>query len=85
MANLSMVTQDCANSKDVVTLRQSTVFQSISIVPISREKPGSVAQQSNWYSTAKSMKQFRNINGPLGMMVSMRERPIQRDVSSDVS
>ena len=32
-------------------------------------------------ATAKSMKQLRNINRPLGVLVSMGERPSQRDVS----
>ena len=44
--------------------------------------------QSNFYSaniTAKSRKQFRNINRPWGVTVSMGERPNQRDVSSDIS
>ena len=35
--------------------------------------------------TAKSMKQLRNINRPLGVLVSMAERPSQRNVSWDVS
>ena len=57
----------------------------ISIGPISPAKPSLVARQSNQCSTAKSKKQFRNINRPSGMAVSMGERPSQRDVSSDVS
>ena len=36
----------------------------ISIVPIPPEQVGSVAQQRNQCSTAKSKKQFRNIDGP---------------------
>ena len=56
-----------------------------SIVPIFLAKPGSVAQQPHQCSTAKSRKQLRNINRPSGMLVSMGERPNQRDVSSDVS
>ena len=47
-------------------------FQSInqiSITPIFPEKPDSVARPPNWCSTAKSMKQFCNINGPLGVML----------------
>ena len=59
-----------------------SVIQSInqtSIAPISPAKPGSVAQQPNQCSTAKSKKQFHNINRPLGMPVSMEERPSQRE------
>ena len=56
-----------------------------SIAPISPAKPGSVARQPNQCSTAKSRKQFRNINRPWGVTVSMGERPNQRDVSSDIS
>ena len=36
-----------------------------SIAPISPAKPGSVAWQPNQCSTAKSRKQFRNINRPM--------------------
>ena len=42
-----------------------------SITPISPVKPGSVARQPNQCSTAKSRKQFRNINRPWGVPVSM--------------
>ena len=56
-----------------------------SIAPISPKKAGSVARQSNQCSTAKSRKQFRNINRPWGVTISMGERPNQRDVSSDIS
>ena len=56
-----------------------------SIAPISPVKPCSVARQPNQCSTAKSRKQFRSINRPWGVMVSMGERPSQRDVSSDTS
>ena len=56
-----------------------------SIAPISPAKPGSVARQPNQCSTAKSRKQFRNVNKPWRVMVSMGERPNQRDVSSDIS
>ena len=65
-----------------------SIHQSInqfSIAPICPAKPDSVAWQSNWYSTAKSMNQFHNINWPLGMLVSKGERPSQRDVSWVVS
>ena len=55
------------------------------IAPISPAKPGSVAQHLNQCSTAKSRKQFRNINRPWGLTVSIGERPNQRDVSSDTS
>ena len=51
-----------------------------SISPISPAKPGSAAPQPNQCSTVKSRKQFRNINMPLGMQVSIGERPSQRDV-----
>ena len=37
-----------------------------SIAPISPAKPGSVARQLNQCSTAKSQKQFHNINKPSG-------------------
>ena len=56
-----------------------------SIAPISQAKPGSVAQQANQCSTAKSMKQFHGINGLSGVLVSKGERLSERDVSSDVS
>ena len=55
------------------------------IVPISLAKPDSVAQQPNQCSTAKSRKQFRIINRPWGVTVSMGERPSQRGASSDIS
>ena len=74
---------------DIITIGYyQSVNQSInqtSIAPISPAKPGSVARQPNQYSTAKSRKQLRSINRPWGMPVSMRGRPSQRDVSSDVS
>ena len=43
----------------------------ISIAPISLAKPASVVRQSNQCSTAKLKKQFRNINRPWGMLVSV--------------
>ena len=60
-------------------------IKQISIAPISMAKPGSVPQQSNQCSTAKLMKQFHDINGLSGVLLSMGERPSQRDVSPDVS
>ena len=48
-----------------------------SIAPISPVKPGSVARQPNQCSTAKSRKQFRNINRPWGVMVSMGKGQIK--------
>ena len=45
------------------------------IAPISPVKPGSVAQQLNWCSIAKSMKHFHGINGVLCVPVSKGERP----------
>ena len=63
----------------------SSIINQISIAPISLAKPGSVMIHPNECWTAKSKKQFRNINGPSGMPVSMGGRPSQRDVSSDVS
>ena len=53
-----------------------------SIAPISPAKPGSVARQPNQCSTAKSRKQFRNINRPWRVTVSMRERPNQSKVKT---
>ena len=53
----------------------------LSKAPISLTKPGSVARQPNGCSTAKSMKQFRNIDRSSGMLVSLRERPSERDVT----
>ena len=50
----------------------------ISIAPIYTAKPGSVAQQLNLYSALKLMKQFCNINRPLGVLVSIGERPSQK-------
>ena len=54
-------------------------------MPISLAEAGSVVQQLNQCSTAKSMKQFCSINGPSGVLVSKGKRPSQRDVSRDVS
>ena len=54
------------------------------LAPIPLPKPGSMVRQLNQCSTAKSKNQFRSINGSLGMPVSMRERPSQKDVSSDI-
>ena len=71
-------------------LRLSNVLiNQISIVPVSpREAPGSVARQPNQCSAAilikQFRKQFRNINGPSGVLMSMGERSSQRDVPSDV-
>ena len=68
--------------------RSKSINQSInrtSIVPIFPAKRGSVARQPNQWSTAKPRKQFRNINRPWGVTVSMGEKPNQRDVSSDIS
>ena len=56
----------------------------ISIALISPAKPVSVARQPNQCSTAKPRKQLCNINRSSGMLVSMGERPNQRDLSSDV-
>ena len=39
----------------------------------------------NQCSTAKSRKKFRNINRPWEVTVSMGEKPIQKDVPSDIS
>ena len=66
-------------------LRSIQSISQTSIEPISPAKPGSVAQQPNQCPTAKSRKEFHNINRPWGVMVSMGERPSQRDVSSDIS
>ena len=55
-----------------------SINQSISqtsIAPISPAKPDSVARQPNQCSTAKSRKQFRNINRPWGVTTSIGERP----------
>ena len=41
-------------------------------------KPGSVVRQPNQCSTAKSKKQFRNINRPSSLLVSMGEMPSQK-------
>ena len=58
----------------------------ISIAPIFPAKPCSVARQPNQCSTAKSRKQFRNINRPWGVTVSMGERPSNPyDNSTDAS
>ena len=65
-----------------IILNQS--INQTSIVPISPAKPGSVARQPNQCSAAKSRRQFRNINRPWGVTVSVGERPNQRDVSSDI-
>ena len=72
--------------------REGSRYQSInqpinqtSIAPVSPAKPGSVARQPNQCSTAKSRKQFRNINRQWGVTVCMGERLNQRDVSSDIS
>ena len=62
-----------------ISINQS--INQTSTAPISSMKPGSVAQQPNQRSTAKSRKQFRNINRPWGVTVSMGKRPNQGDVS----
>ena len=84
--NLVNITTLCAskNPTDYFPFFNQSINQT-SIAPISPAKPGSVAQQLNQCSTLKSRKQFGNINRPWGMLVSMGERPSQRDVSSDVS
>ena len=51
----------------------------ISTMLIFLAKPRSVVWQPNWCSTAKSKKQFRNIE-PSSVLVSMGERRSQRDV-----
>ena len=49
----------------------------MSIVPISSAKPGSVVRQPNQCSTAKSKKQFHNINRPWSMTVSVGEGQVK--------
>ena len=66
-------------------LRSAVSINQTSIAPISPAKPGSVVRHPNQCSTAKSRQQFRYINRPWGVTVSMGERPNQRDVSSDIS
>ena len=90
-----LVIRSCNTNKDHIKMKKWTNFkiemsanQSIkqtSTAPISPGKPGSVARQPNPCSTAKSRKQLHHINGPWGVIVSMGERPNQRDVSSDIS
>ena len=85
---LSRWTEYCSDLYNFRATGDPEVNQSIkqtSIALISPAKPGSVARQPNQCSTAKSRKQFRNINRPWGVTVSMGERPNQRDVSSDIS
>ena len=65
---------------DMSKLPVTSINLSISIAPISPTKPGSAARQPNQCPTAESKKQFRNINGPSGVPVSVVERPSQRDV-----
>ena len=67
----------------VLSINQS--INQTTIAPISPAKTGSVAVQPNQCSTAKSRKQFYNINRQRAVTVSMGERPNQRDVSSDIS
>ena len=50
----------------------------ISIAPITPAWPGSVVQQPDQCSNAKSLKSFRNINMQLGTPVSMGKRPSQK-------
>ena len=72
----------------VVVNQLNSINQSIHqsfIAPISSAKPGSVAQQPNQCSTAESRKQLHTINRQSSMLVSMGERPSERDVSSKVS
>ena len=67
---------------------EARIYQSInqtSLAPISLAKPGSVERQPNQCSTAKSRKQFRNINRPWGVTVSMGERPNQRDLNTTMT
>ena len=52
----------------------------ISMGLISLAKTGSVAQQPNRCSTAKSMKQFPNINGPSGTGVYVGKAKVKRCV-----
>ena len=52
----------------------------IATTPKSPVKLGTVARQTNRNSTTKSMKQFRNMNVPSGVLVSMGKRPSQRCV-----
>ena len=69
-----------------------------SITPISPVKPGSVARQPNQCSTAKSRKQFRNINLYLltfnilhkkqpaylhSMIISHQPHPTHRDITKE--
>ena len=58
---------------------ENVIYKSInqiSIAPISPAKPGSVVQQLNQSSAVNWKKQFRYINEPSGMPVSMKQRPI---------
>ena len=64
---------------------QNQSINTNSIVPISPAKSGSAMWQPNQCSATKLRKQFRNINRPSGMPVSMGEWPSQRDMSSNVS
>ena len=47
-----------------------------SVAPISPAKPGSLGRQPNQCSTAKSIKQFRNINRPWGGGVTVTMVPL---------
>ena len=80
---INLLLIDYSNAFDEVDINQS--INQTSIAPISPAKPSSVVRQPNQCSTAKSRKQFRNINRPWAVTVSMGERPNQRDVSSDMS
>ena len=62
-------------------VNNQSINHQTSIAPISLAKPGLVVRQPNQCSTAKSRKQFRNINRPWGVTVCMGERPSQRDMS----
>ena len=71
-----------ANSSSLANIiTNGTINRSIneiSMVPISLARPGLEVLQPNQCSTAKSVKQFRNINRPSGVLVSIGERPSQR-------
>ena len=83
--SLDQISQEATPQLDLLGQSIKQTNKQTSIAPISTVKPDSVARQPNQCLTAKSRKQFRNINRPWGMTLSMGERPSQGDVSSDIS
>ena len=66
-------------SPTALSINNQSIDQ-ISVAPICPAKPGSVVWWLNQWSAAKLMKQFCNIDGSSGVLVSIRGRQSQRRV-----